>query len=139
MAQRDLNKVILIGNIGRDPEIRQTENGSVISTFSLATNTTWMGRDGVRNERTEWHNIVAWNRLAEICHQIIHKGDQIYIEGRLRTRSWTDESNERHHRTEIITEQMIKLSHHGQDNQEQQAHQQTQSPQNEEKQYTGSH
>src|SRR4030042_2028058 len=110
MAQRDLNKVILIGNIGRDPDLRQTENGSAISTFSLATNTTWMSREGVRNERTEWHNLVSWNRLAEICHQIIRKGDQIYIEGRLRTRTWNDESGERHHKTEVIAEQMIKLS-----------------------------
>jgi len=110
MAQRDLNKVILIGNIGRDPDLRQTDNGSAISTFSLATNTTWVSKDGVRNEKTEWHNIVAWNRLAEICHQIIRKGDQIYIEGRLRTRTWTDESSERHQKTEVIAEQMIKLS-----------------------------
>lgn len=110
MAQRDLNKVILIGNIGRDPDLRQTEKGSAISTFSLATNTTWVDREGVRAERTEWHNIVAWNRLAEICNQIIRKGDQIYIEGRLRTRSWTDEKGEHHHRTEVIAEQMIKLS-----------------------------
>jgi single-strand DNA-binding protein len=111
MAQRDLNKVILIGNIGRDPDLRQTEKGSAISTFSLATNTTWVDREGVRAERTEWHNIVAWNRLAEICNQIIHKSDQIYIEGRLRTRTWTDEKGEHHHRTEVIAEQMIKLSH----------------------------
>lgn len=110
MAQRDLNKVILIGNIGRDPDLRQTDNGSAITTFSLATNTTWVNREGTRNERTEWHNIVAWNRLAEICHQIIRKGDQVYIEGRLRTRTWIDESEERHHKTEIIAEQMIKLS-----------------------------
>ena len=110
MAQRDLNKVILIGNVGRDPDLRQTENGNAISTFSLATNTTWVSREGVRNEKTEWHNIVAWNRLAEICHQIIRKGDQVYIEGRLRTRNWTDESAERRQKTEIIAEQMIKLS-----------------------------
>jgi len=102
--------VILIGNIGRDPDLRQTESGSAISTFSMATNTSWVNRDGVRNERTEWHNIVTWNRLAEICHQIIHKGDQVYIEGRLRTRTWEDESGERRHKTEIIAEQMIKLS-----------------------------
>ena len=139
MAQRDLNKVILIGNIGRDPELRQTDNGSVISTFSLATNTTWMGRDGVRNERTEWHNIVAWNRLAEICHQIIRKGDQIYIEGRLRTRSWSDENNERHHRTEIITEQMIKLSHQGNREDSESAQGPEGIAQPGENQYTGSH
>ena len=102
--------MILIGNIGRDPDLRQTESGSAISTFSMATNTSWVNRDGVRNERTEWHNIVTWNRLAEICHQIIHKGDQVYIEGRLRTRTWEDESGERRHKTEIIAEQMIKLS-----------------------------
>ncbi|MBN2289191.1 MAG: single-stranded DNA-binding protein [Candidatus Glassbacteria bacterium] len=110
MAQRDLNKVILIGNIGRDPDLRQTDKGNALSTFSLATNSTWVDREGVRNEKTEWHNIVAWNRLAEICHQIIRKGDQIYIEGRLRTRSWNAESGETYHKTEIIAEQMIKLS-----------------------------
>jgi single-strand DNA-binding protein len=110
MAQRDLNKVILIGNIGRDPDIRHTDKGNAISTFSLATNSNWVDRDGVRSEKTEWHSIVAWNRLAEICNQIIRKGDQIYIEGRLRTRSWEGENGESHHRTEVITEQMIKLS-----------------------------
>lgn len=110
MAQRDLNKVILIGNIGREPDLRRTETGSAISTFSMATNTSWVNRDGVRNERTEWHNIVSWNRLAEICHQIIRKGDQVYIEGRLRTRIWDNESGERRHKTEIVAEQMIKLS-----------------------------
>jgi len=110
MAQRDLNKVILIGNTGRDPDIRQTSKGNTISTFSLATNTTWINREGVRSEKTEWHNIVAWNRLAEICHQIIKKGDQVYIEGRLRTRSWNNETGELYQKTEVITEQMIKLS-----------------------------
>ena len=110
MAQRDLNKVILIGNTGRDPDIRQTSKGNTISTFSLATNTTWIDREGVRSEKTEWHNIVAWNRLAEICHQIIKKGDQVYIEGRLRTRSWNNEVGELYQKTEVITEQMIKLS-----------------------------
>ncbi len=110
MAQRDLNKVILIGNIGREPDLRQTETGSAISTFSMATNTTWVNRDGVRNERTEWHNIVTWNRLAEICHQIIRKGDQVYIEGCLRTRTWEDEKGMRRQRTEIVAGQMIKLS-----------------------------
>jgi single-strand DNA-binding protein len=139
MAQRDLNKVILIGNIGRDPDLRQTDNGSVISTFSLATNTTWVGRDGVRNERTEWHNIVAWNRLAEICKQIIHKGDQIYIEGRLRTRSWTDENNERHHRTEVITEQMIKLTHHDYESGAGQQESDAESVKTGNNQYSGSH
>ncbi|MBW7997599.1 MAG: single-stranded DNA-binding protein [Candidatus Glassbacteria bacterium] len=138
MAQRDLNKVILIGNIGRDPDIRQTDNGSVISTFSLATNTTWVGRDGVRNERTEWHNIVAWNRLAEICHRIIRKGDQIYIEGRLRTRNWTDESEQRHHRTEVITEQMIKLSHHGERGHDGEEGTENRATDNGDKQYSGS-
>ena len=110
MAQRDLNKVILIGNTGRDPDIRQTSKGNTISTFSLATNTTWIDREGVRSKKTEWHNIVAWNRLAEICHQIIKKGDQVFIEGRLRTRSWNNETGELYQKTEVITEQMIKLS-----------------------------
>ena len=110
MAQRDLNKVILIGNTGRDPDIRQTSKGNTISTFTLATNTTWIDREGVRSEKTEWHNIVAWNRLAEICHQIIKKGDQVYIEGRLRTRSWNNDTGELYQKTEVITEQMIKLS-----------------------------
>ena len=110
MAQRDLNKVILIGNLGRDPDIRYTEKGNAISTFSLATNSNWVNREGVRSERTEWHNIVAWNRLAEICHQIIRKGDQVYIEGRLRTRTWNNESSKAYQKTEVIAEQMIKLS-----------------------------
>ena len=118
MAQRDFNKVILIGNIGRDPEIRHSENGSTMTTFSLATNSTWVDKEGNRSERTEWHNIVAWNRLAEICKQIIGKSDQVFIEGRLRTRSWQDDSGQVYHRTEVIAEQMIKLgsknhgSHH---------------------------
>lgn len=109
MAQRDFNKVILIGNIGRDPEIRHSDNGSTMTTFSLATNSTWVDKEGNRSERTEWHNIVAWNRLAEICNQIIGKSDQVFIEGRLRTRSWKDESGQMFHRTEVIAEQMIKL------------------------------
>ncbi len=110
MARRDLNKVILIGNIGRDPDIRQTEKGNAISTFSMATNTTWIDREGVHSEKTEWHNIVAWNRLAEICHRIIRKGGQVYIEGRLRTRSWNNETGELYQKTEVIAGQMIKLS-----------------------------
>jgi len=110
MAQRDLNKVILIGNLGRDPDIRYTDKGNAISTFSLATNSNRVDREGVRSERTEWHNIVAWNRLAEICHQIIRKGDQIYIEGRLRTRTWNNEGGSAYQKTEVIAGQMIKLS-----------------------------
>ena len=100
-----VNKVILIGNLGRDPEVRTTPSGQPVATFTLATNRRWNDRQGNRQEQTEWHNIVCWGRQAEIAGQYLRKGKQIYVEGRIQTRSWDDkEGGKKNYRTEIIVE-----------------------------------
>lgn len=110
MADRSVNKVILIGNLGRDPELRHTASGKAVATFTVATNRTWTGPDGSSQEETEWHNIVAWDRLAEICQQYLQKGRKVYIEGRIQTRSWDDkQSGQKRYMTEIVANQMIIL------------------------------
>lgn len=96
-----VNKVILIGNLGRDPEMRKTPGGSSVVSFSMATTEKYSDKNGQKKEQTEWHNIVAWNRTAETIEQYCKKGDPIYIEGKLRTQSWEDNGNRRY-RTEII-------------------------------------
>lgn len=105
-TSRSLNKVMLIGNLTRDPVIRQTSNGSVVCTFGLATNSTWKDSKGNVQERTEFHNIVAWNKLGEICAQLLSTGMAIYVEGELRTRTWDDANGVRHFRTEIKLQDM---------------------------------
>ena len=97
-----LNKVMLIGNLGRDPEIRHTKNGDPVANFALATTEQWKDRQGQRQERTEWHRCVAWRHLAEFAQNCLHKGIKIYVEGRLETRDWTDNDNIRRFRTEVI-------------------------------------
>jgi len=98
-----LNKVFLIGNLGRDPEVRSTPSGQSVATFSLATNRRWTDRDGNRQNETEWHNIVCWARQAEIAGQYLTRGKQVFVEGRIQTRSWEDrQSGEKKYRTEII-------------------------------------
>lgn len=105
-----VNKVILIGNLGRDPEVRSTPSGQTVASFSLATSRRWRDRDGNRQEQTEWHNIVCWGRSAEIAGQYLTKGKQIYVEGRLQTRSWEDkQSGEKKYRTEVICESFQML------------------------------
>ena len=105
-----VNKVILIGNLGRDPEVRSTPSGQPVASFSLATNRRWRDRDGNRQEQTEWHNIVCWGRQAEIAGQYLTKGKQIYVEGRLQTRSWEDrQSGEKRYRTEIVCDNFQML------------------------------
>ncbi len=105
-----VNKAILIGNLGRDPEIRSTPSGQSVASFSLATNRRWRDRDGNRQEHTEWHNIVCWGRLAEIAGQFLTKGKQIYVEGRIQTRSWDDkQSGEKKYRTEIVADNFQML------------------------------
>ena len=99
---RGVNKVILVGNLGGDPELRSTPGGTSVASFTLATNESWNDKDGARQERTEWHRIVAWGRLAEICGQYLRKGRQVYIEGRLQTRSWEDKQGNQRKTTEII-------------------------------------
>jgi single-strand DNA-binding protein len=106
---RGVNKVILIGNLGQDPELRSTPSGTSVATFTLATNETWTDKDGARQERTEWHRIVAWAKLAEICAQYLQKGRQVYIEGRLTTRSWEDRQGNQRKTTEIVAQNMQML------------------------------
>lgn len=113
MADRSVNKAILIGNLGKDPELRHTASGKAVVTFPIATNRTWTGADGTPNEETEWHNIVAWDRLAEICQQYLQKGRKVYIEGRIQTRSWDDKSGQKRYMTEIVANQMIILDSSG--------------------------
>lgn len=114
MADRSVNKAILIGNLGKDPELRHTASGKAVATFPVATNRSWTGADGTPNEETEWHNIVAWDRLAEICQQYLQKGRKVYIEGRIQTRSWDDKaSGQKRYMTEIVANQMIILDSSG--------------------------
>jgi single-strand DNA-binding protein len=96
-----VNKVILIGNLGRDPELRYTQGGSAVANFTLATNERWRDKDGNNQERTEWHRIVVWGRTAENCAQYLQKGRPVYIEGRLQTREWEDKDGNKRNTTEI--------------------------------------
>ncbi len=109
-----VNKVILVGNLGRDPELRSTPSGQSVASFSMATTRKWRDRDGNRQEQTEWHNIVCWGRQAEIAGQYLNKGKQIYVEGRLQTRSWEDkQSGEKKYRTEIVCDNFQMLGSRG--------------------------
>jgi single-strand DNA-binding protein len=109
-----LNKVLLIGNLGRDPEVRSTPSGQPVATFTLATNRRWRDKSGARQEQTEWHNIVVWGRQAEIAGQYLTKGKQIYVEGRLQTRSWEDRNTgEKRYRTEIVCDNFQMLGARG--------------------------
>lgn len=107
---KSLNRVTLIGNLGKDPEVRYTPSGVAVGTFSLATNESWQDQDGNTQERVEWHQIVAWKKLAEICHQYLHKGSKIYVEGRIQTRSWDDQqTGTKKYITEIVINNLIML------------------------------
>ena len=111
---KSLNKVMLIGNLGKDPELRYTTSGVAVATFSLATNETWKDQDGNQQERTEWHNIVAWKKLAEICGEWLKKGKKVYIEGRIQTRSYDDKNTgAKRYITEIVADNMIMLDSKG--------------------------
>lgn len=105
-----INKVILIGNLGADPEMRYAQNGNPVATFSLATTERWKGQDGQMQESTEWHRIVAWRRLAEICGEYLSKGSRVYVEGKLQTRKWKDQSGNDRYTTEIVAREMKMLS-----------------------------
>lgn len=106
---RGLNKVMIIGRLGRDPEMRYTPSGRPVTTFGVATSRSWNSSDGERHKETEWFNVVAWGNLAEICKQYLSKGQQVYIEGRLQTRRWEDSEGNRHSSTEIVANEMIML------------------------------
>ena len=101
-----VNKAILIGNLGRDPEIRHTQAGKPVCNFTLATNETWKDASGEKQERTEWHNIVVWDKLAEACAQYLSKGSQAYIEGRITSNEWEDKDGIKRYKTEIVALQV---------------------------------
>lgn len=104
-----VNKAILVGNLGADPELRYTPSGTAVANFSLATREQWTNKGGEKAERTEWHKIVAWGRLGEICGEYLHKGSQVYIEGRIQTRSWEDREGNKRYTTEIVALTMQML------------------------------
>src|SRR5215470_10425885 len=114
---RGLNKVMIIGNLGRDPEMRYTPSGRPVTSFSVVTSRSWTSAEGERREETEWFNVVAWGNLAEICKSHLSKNQQVYIEGRLQTRGWEDETGKKHFRTELVANEMILLGDRRRDQQ----------------------
>ena len=106
---RGLNKVMVIGHVGRDPEMRYTPSGRPVTSFSVVTTRAWTSTEGTRHEESEWFNVVAWGNLAEICNQHLTKGQQVYVEGRLQTRGWEDDDGKKHYRTELVANEMIAL------------------------------
>lgn len=108
-----VNKVILIGNLGADPDLRHTPSGTAVSNLRLATTEVFSTREGEKNKRTEWHRVVAFGRLAEICNQYLKKGRQVYIEGRLQTREWEDKNGDKRYTTEIVATNMTMLGGRG--------------------------
>ena len=119
---RGLNKVMIIGHLGKEPEMRYTPSGRPVTTFTVAVSRSWTSADGERHSETEWFNIVAWGNLAEICKQYLTKGQQVYIEGRLQTRHWDDKEGQKHTSVEIVANEMMMLgerrdSNHGHDEQ----------------------
>ena len=109
MSKGSVNKVILIGNLGSDPELRFTPSGVQVANFSLATSESWTDKAGERQERAEWHRIVLWRRLAEVAGQYLKKGSKIYIEGKLQTRSWEDQNGQKRYTTEVVANSMEML------------------------------
>lgn len=105
-----VNKVILIGRLGRDPEMRFTPNGKAVTNFTMATSEMWSDQNGEKQERTEWHRVVTWGKLAEICAKLLAKGKQVYIEGRLQTRQWDDKDGNKRYTTEVVASAMQILS-----------------------------
>jgi single-strand DNA-binding protein len=106
---RGLNKVMIIGHLGRDPEMRYTPSGRPVTTFSVASSRSWNSADGERHSETEWFNVVVWGNLAEFCKQHLTKGQQVYIEGRLQTRRWEDKEGVKHNTVEIVASEMMML------------------------------
>ncbi|MCI5158493.1 MAG: single-stranded DNA-binding protein [Candidatus Electrothrix sp. AUS1_2] len=108
-----INKVILIGNLGADPELKYTQSGVPVATLSVATNERWKDKDGQQQEQTEWHRVIAWRQLAEICNQYLHKGSKVYVEGKLQTRKWQDPNGNDRYTTEIIARDIQFLTPKG--------------------------
>lgn len=105
-----VNKAIIIGTLGKDPELRYTTGGTPVWTFSVATNERYNDKDGQRQDKVEWHNIVVWSKLAELCNQYLKKGKSVYVEGRITTRSWDDKDGNKRYKTEIVANQIQFLS-----------------------------
>jgi len=110
-----VNKVMLVGRLGKDPEVRYTPDGTMVATFTMATNEQWRDKNGEKVEKTEWHRIVTYRRLAEICGSYLSKGSLVYIEGRLQTRSWEDKDGNKRNTTEIVAQNMQMLDSKGKD------------------------
>ncbi|HYS22237.1 MAG TPA: single-stranded DNA-binding protein [Gemmatimonadales bacterium] len=114
---RSLNKVMLIGNLGADPEVRSTNNGSRVATLSVATSRQWTGQSGEKQEKTEWHRVICWNNkgsaLADIAEKFLKKGDRVYVEGRIEYRTWEDREKQTRYTTEVIARELIMLSPKG--------------------------
>jgi single-strand DNA-binding protein len=104
-----INKAILIGNLGADPEVRFTQGGQAVANFRIATSESWKDKNGQQQERTEWHRIVVWGKLAELCGEYLKKGRQCYVEGRLQTREWTNKENQKQWTTEVVAQQVTFL------------------------------
>lgn len=114
MSARSLNKVMLIGNLTRDPNLRYTPSGTAVCSFGLATNRSWTPADGgEKQEKVEYHNVVAWSKLADICGQLLHKGDKVYVEGRLQSRDWKGDDGQDRRITEVVIDNMILLRSSG--------------------------
>ena len=109
MLNNSVNKVILVGHVGKKPDLKYTPTGRSISTFSIATNEQWMNLENKKKEHTEWHNIVAWNKLAEFSHENINKGQLVYVEGRIHTQTWIDKNNVRQKNIEIVCDKITLL------------------------------
>ncbi len=112
----NLNKAMIIGNLTRDPELRNTTSGQAVASFSVATNMVWTDQSGQQQKKAEFHNVIAWRKLAEICSKYLHKGSKVYIEGRLQTTDWTGQDGVKRYRTEIVVENMIMLDNKGDNN-----------------------
>jgi single-strand DNA-binding protein len=110
---KDLNKVMLIGRLGQDPELKYTQSGVAVVNFSVATGLKWKDQEGNWQEKTEWHNVKAWRGLAETCSNYLKKGSKVYVEGRLETSNWEDENKKKHYKTEVIIDDMIMLDSKG--------------------------
>ena len=114
-----VNRVILVGRLGADPEVRYTQDGTMVTTFRMATDEQWKDKTGNREQRTEWHRIVTYRKLAEICGEYLGKGSMVFIEGRIQTRSWTDKDGNKRYSTEIIAQNMKMLDRKGKEGGEQ--------------------
>ena len=125
---RGLNKVMVIGHLGKDPEMRYTPSGRPVTTFSVAVSRSWNTADGERRTETEWFNIVAWGNLAEICKQYLYKGQQVYIEGRLQTRRWEDKEGQKHTSVEVVANEMMMLGDRRDNNKVQESGQEDEGP-----------